>query len=1227
MSTAIRDLFKKDIFRPIKGVIKADDNTGQSLKNEIEEYVVTREIGRKLDKFLEAYNDYEAASGNGVWISGFFGSGKSHLLKMLALVLENKEIDGTSPLELFLERCRLTEDGLRASDLQKAAQIPSESILFNIDQKASAINKSGTEAVLGVFLRVFNEHCGYFGKQPYIANFERDLDSDGELESFKQIYAEITGKTWEKDREKLLFMGRYVAQALARLKGGSEDDYKDILKKYSSYNLSINDFCELVRDYVTKRGKDFRLNFFVDEVGQYVADNVQLMTQLQTLSETLTTVCGAQAWLIVTAQEDMETVMGSESGQQSNDFSKIQDRFKVRLKLSSQDVSEVIQKRLLDKKSEVKADLQVLYDRERNNFKTLFDFVDNSRTYSRFKDDDNFIDCYPFIPYQFELFQDCIRALSEKNAFEGRHSSVGERSMLGVFQEVVQILANGDTALGGMASFDLMFEGIRNQLKSRNQQAVINAEGRLSDDKFTVKVLKALLLVKYVQGFKATLPNITILMQSSFGEDRAALRRQVDESLDRLVRETYIEKHADEYSFLTDDEKEVEDSINSTSIDDSELNDALAELFFKRILKGSKIHDSQSGGDHAYTTLLDCNPRGKAYALAINLISPLAEARPAESWMSARAVDRELVVVLPEDDKLLRELRKFIKTRKYAQHHTGDTTPLQLAIINEKVAQNHHREEELLTMLSELTSRARLFALGDELPISGGSDPRVRVEKGFLVLVSKAYYYRDKVAGQIFKEEHIDSILSSTPLTPISEAESAIKSRLEELQRNGQQATVTSLRTDFEGIPYGWPYPALPCLLAQLHARKLISFADSSSHKLEGKPLIEGLTKTPRQQSTFVNLRTQISESRIIELKKFIHEYFHLPCDRSDASEVAQFALVHFKERATLFEHYKQDVENKGWPLSNKLDNAIQRLSATIHCHEELELYGRLDGVSREQLLNEWDDYLEPLSTFMNDRSCHQTFERVWELTARRRNPYEEIADRRADLPLYREAAQSFDKLKAFCLNECFYFKVHCRELAALKEQFERQIKDALATYKQAVKTKLQGIEADIRDDANFKSLTGTQQSQITSQLQNAATRLEEASEYGSVLRLENDYEQNLKQEIFTKIVALKGNAENNVTSVTNPEPTSPSQLPGNSSVGQGTVSTATASTSGTATASTVVQPVREPSERIVKKLGQVKTNYPGNIISTASELDDYLGQLKEALQQEIAAGHTILVK
>ena len=277
----LKEIFHKPVDRNIEGVIKADDEA--SLRLEMDEYVITREVEKRLDNFLGAYNNYQGA--NGVWISGFFGSGKSHLLKMLALVLENRKVEGEDSADLFISKATFKDNEILLGDLKKAVSIPSNSILFNIDQKADVISKDQTDALLAVFVKVFDEECGYFGKQPYVAKFERDLDSEGLLDTFKDKFIEVSSKEWEWARQRTIRMTSQVDEAYNAVTGQS---VSQILDKYrSDYRLSIEDFAEQVQAYINGKGPDFRINFYVDEAGQYIADNVKLMTNLQTIAESL----------------------------------------------------------------------------------------------------------------------------------------------------------------------------------------------------------------------------------------------------------------------------------------------------------------------------------------------------------------------------------------------------------------------------------------------------------------------------------------------------------------------------------------------------------------------------------------------------------------------------------------------------------------------------------------------------------------------------------------------------------------------------------------------------------------------------------------------------------------------------------------------------------------------------------------------------------------------------
>src|SRR5690606_9804806 len=355
-----------------------------------------------------------------------------------------------------------------------------------------------------------------------------------------------------------------------------------IIKQYqASYAVSIEDFADEVKAWLGKQPKNFRLNFFVDEVGQFIGSNTHLMLNLQTIAESLNTKCGGRAWVMVTSQEDMDKVVGDRTRQQGNDFSKIQARFKTRVKLTSADVEEVIRKRLLEKNGTGETALQAIYAVESANFKTLFDFVDGAKTNRNYTDEAHCVGTYPFVSYQFPLFQAANEGISDHNVFEGRNSSVGERSMLGVVQQVAKDI--GDVEVGTLATFDHMFAGIRASLKSAAQRSIDVAERNL-DNQLAIRLLKALFLVKYVDSFQATPRNLTVLVYDRFGLDLPALAEDVKEALAELERQTYIQRNGNVYEYLTNEEQVIEEEIKNVDIDASEVS---AQLF--KILSGDVV--------------------------------------------------------------------------------------------------------------------------------------------------------------------------------------------------------------------------------------------------------------------------------------------------------------------------------------------------------------------------------------------------------------------------------------------------------------------------------------------------------------------------------------------------------------------------------------------------------------------------------------------------------------
>jgi hypothetical protein len=957
----LNEIFEKPVNRPIEGVIKADDEA--SLLLEIEEYVLTNEAAKRLESFLDAYTKYQGA--NGVWVSGFFGSGKSHLLKILALLLENRSINDTTALDLFLPKCKDNE--ILRGDLKRAVAIPSKSILFNIDQKAEIISKIQVDALLSVFVKVFDEMCGYYGKQAYIAKFERDLDGRGQYIPFKEAYQNVSGQPWESGREVALLEVKNIAQAYSLATGAEMTAAQGILDRYrSDYKLSIEDFANQINGYIEQQKPNFRLNFFVDEVGQYIADNTKLMTNLQTVAESLETKCRGRAWIIVTAQEDMNAVVGEMNKQQGNDFSKIQARFANRMKLTSANVDEVIQKRLLLKNESGVAILTDIYHEQANNFRTMFDFADGSQTYRNFKDRDHFIHAYPFIPYQFTLFQAAIQNLSQHNAFEGKHSSVGERSMLGVFQQVAVHIAKHE--IRQLATFDLMFEGIRTALKAQIQRSVLVAESNLGDA-FAVRLLKALFLVKYVKEFKATVRNLSILMLDNFDRNVTDLQKQVAAALDLLEQQTYIQRNNELYELLTDEEKDVEQEIKNTDVDNSEINKILEEIIFDHVLKQRKIRFEDNGQDYPFSRRLDGSLCGKEYELAIHVITPLNELIDNETTLSMQSMGKaELLVIMPADNRFFLDLLLYKKTDSYIRINMTQTQQeIIKRILTDKSVQNRDRRNELQAKAKELLGRAKLIINLKPVEI-GTSDAQSRIQEGFHDLIRRTYPNLSMLRGIKYSENDISTYLKPSGATlfgddekMMSEAEQEILSYIQGNTRNGLRTTMKGLVEWFERKPYGWYLAAILCITAKLCAREKIEIRQDSN-VMEGPALEKALRNTHGYGNIIIDPQLDFTASQLRSLKDFYEHFFDTPAKANEAKALARETQEAFKNALVKLEELHGQ---KGqYPFLSILAEPIKQLQDLSK--KEYAFYLTDLAKLRDDLEETKDDIFDPLLRFMS---------------------------------------------------------------------------------------------------------------------------------------------------------------------------------------------------------------------------------------------------------------------
>ncbi len=1177
-------IFLNPVSRPIEGVIKADDES--SLYNELSEYVLTDEVAKRLEHFLDAYNDYHGA--NGVWVSGFFGSGKSHLLKMLALLLENRQVDGGNALDIFLPKISKEDELLRAA-LKKAVAIPSRSILFNIDQKADVISKTQTDALLSVFVKVFNEMCGYFGKQGYIAQFERDLDGRDQLLRFKDAYQGHANKSWERGREQALLEAGNIAKAYAEITGEDPAMAKGILDKYrNQYSVSIEDFGNQVKNWLDKKPANFRLNFFVDEVGQYVAENTKLMTNLQTVAESLATKCQGRAWIIVTAQEDMNSVLGDMSRQQSNDFTKIQARFANRLKLTSADVAEVIQKRLLTKNVIGAELLKTTYAQQLNNFKTLFDFADGGQAYQNYRDEEHFTYAYPFVPYQFPLFQSAIRGISVHNGFEGKASSVGERSMLGVFREVA--IAIDNEPVGQLATFDRMFEGIRGALKSGIQSAINTAERNLGDP-YAVRVLKALFLVKYVKEFKATLRNLGVLMLERFGEDLPAQRRKLEAALNLLEQQTYVQRNGDLYEYLTDEEKDVEEEIKNTEVETADVIKELEALLFDGVIKHRKIRHS-NGQDYAYTRKMDARSLSREHELAIHIITPLSDNFDNITLQRMQSMGRdELRVVLPADARFMQDLAMHKRTEKYIRQNSNTQQEAVKRILDAKGFQNTERMSELQVRAKVLLGKATLIINAADVDVSS-EDGQTRVLKGFDHLIQTTYpnlrMLRDLPFNEADVGKHLrmveDSLLVNDA-TSLTEPEQELLAFIQSNARSGVRTTVKSLIERFERKNYGWYYAAILCNLALLSARGKVEIRQDSN-ALEAEALERSLRNTNAHATLVLEPQVEFTASQVRTLKDFFADFFDKPATSNEARALSRETIDALKDLE--IELVELNAQKALYPFLSVFDAVL----VTIKEVAEKNVNWFLTDLARAQdaLLDSKESLIDPLRRFMKSPQ-KAIFDQARQLVADQEDNFAYVPS--ADVEI----------VQALLTDQRPWQGNRLQQAKPQLDALQQRIANQLASEKSTAANRLDELSQRLQGTDEYVGLSADNQAKLAKPFAVVRQSLQGQKRIAMIRDQLRHFEDALYPQV---LLELEGLAK--PKSVTPPPSTpegAPPQFDGDKP--------------------TTTMPPAVPEPRLVPAR-TIKVGYTKPWLASESELDDYLKQQREAWLREIQAGNRVQV-
>jgi len=862
----IKELFIRRIDRKIEEVIQVDLHDAETVKQEIEEYVVTDAI---KEHFITIYDkiaqyNHEPHRGIGVWVSGFFGSGKSSFAKLLGYTLANRPLLGKTASARFLDN---TCDSRLSNYLQNInSRFKIHSVIFDVsmDRGVRTASDRITEVMYKILLRELNYPLDFD-----LAEMEMMLETENELENFEKHYQKKYGKEWSKGKKIVTQALNEASNILHEMKPETyttPDSWLSTLGMQGRADIDANKLATLTFELVARRRPGFGIIFIIDEVGQFVARSTDKMLDLQAVVQALgkesenrvkSGKAAVPAWIVVTSQEKLDEVVDALDTRRI-ELARLQDRFPVAIDLKQSDIQEVTAKRVLDKTEEAVKILGDLFDKYEGRIKTHCALKRTHRNTTITRNE--FIHLYPYLPYQVELSVNIVSGLRLRRGAQ-RHVGGSNRTIIKQAQQMlIHPRTNlSDCPIGTLVTLDQIYELLHsgNLLPSEISSEIDAITKRLPDDSMALKVAKAVTLLEVVRDLPRTVENIAAVLHPSVEADSQA--HEIRNTIMRLEEAQFIRETEEGYKLLTVVEKNWDVERNSKAPKDREkheiIEERLKEIFSEPALKVHRYKNLKT-----FSIGVTLNERKIADgSIVVNMLfadektqfSGLIDSTKRKSRTDEYANDIFWLFVL--NDTIHSYLVEYYRSRVMVQEYQriqsqSHITSEEIACLEDEKRReqktNQQLKKELLNLmqsgslifqgvekdtsllgqnLSEMvrtTLNANIPQIYPKLDIGArnmsGKEAELLLKSANLNSLTNLFYTPPEGLELIIRQNN--KFLPNTNAPVVREIFDYLKSQYE----YGNRITGKILESHFEQSPYGWERDLLRLILALLFRAGLL---------------------------------------------------------------------------------------------------------------------------------------------------------------------------------------------------------------------------------------------------------------------------------------------------------------------------------------------------------------------------------------------------------------------
>ncbi|MBE0448223.1 MAG: BREX system P-loop protein BrxC [Actinobacteria bacterium] len=840
----IRDIFKTRVEEKIEPVIKVGDRADEhKLASEIGSYVVTPTIERYLDDFLEHYSDTFRISTEevGVWISGYFGSGKSHLAKIAALLIENRTLEGIPASKRFETRvpAQAPHHDSMVRSLSRLSQCDSKVLAFNIN----TLSDSRTTPLARLLLSQFYQAKGYSSNLLYARVIEAELDKRGKLSDLHIAAAELANKSWEDIQKNLAFYAKPLYQAACKVAPevfSSTQEVDQALKSAERgelYNVQflVRTILDDIEEYERSTGKPCRFVFVLDESGQWIEDEAERLYQLQALVEEAASAGQGKIWIFVTTHEDTGSIYQNARALKA-DMKKIEGRFRFKWNLTTENIELVLEDRIFKKSLAGKDAVAKVYNENPGVLRDLGELKNTAQKLPE-ASEERFVTFYPFFPYQIHLIPEIVKSLRSAGG-RGEQLAGSTRTLLAITQDILRAGRRNylDLAIGELVSFDELYENLAGEgevtpdaRRELNRIEEIVPEATSS----TRRTAEVLYLIREIAYIPRTIDNIARLLVEHTTEDLTSIISRVEPELKKLIKAKLVAKIGEEYEFLTGERRTFEEEVaeESAGIKWQDLEAGLARFAKSEDVLGFTTIPYK-GKEFNARIFLDGTPITKEGFTEIQIHSPLSVLAGTKisdlEDQSLRPSEDETIFVLSDRIPELEDnLRYYLAMRTVIDRWKGD--PHKSADAHKLASERESNDldklrRKLLDSIREGLRHAHIIFRGASRAISPkvSQSPGETLRSELSAFWPSIYHKFDRVPVRIVNEQKaiIDVLKGAKDLSPdVRELDltdktgqvnphspllDTIRTYISPRQSKKERTLGKDIITEFEEPPYGW---------------------------------------------------------------------------------------------------------------------------------------------------------------------------------------------------------------------------------------------------------------------------------------------------------------------------------------------------------------------------------------------------------------------------------------